>query len=558
MPLTKATYSMINGAIANVLDYGAVGDGVTDDSTAFDLAIATGKRVYVPKGKYSINATIATRTIIEGDGSTETILYPHDVTKGILTYTYSASTSPFAAYWTYHSEIRNVGFSGKSPTYGGYGFTFGGVDPTTNPGNAEYANNVKFYGCYFTDLTVGVKFPFGNIGSEFYSCGFQYNTYGVYLLSNNSGSGDVMHAGNKYFYGGEFHKNTVAVYYSDQVDGGGVAFYGTIIENNLCALYYYSTGSCLFTPFSFNDVWFEKNGAVDPAEPSTIYIDTWSGSTVTRALFNKRSFIIDGTGGQVYFNRGFFTDCYIKGTAQTVTVTDSRVENNQDNSGYTCTVDDPSTSSIIIRNPNTNYGPPRSKGCIIEGSPFLGLPTISNNGLHAYGRWFISPARRSKISAYGPSRIYSADGTTAITLNGSFSLTGSIVSDGRIYDSCNEFTRSSFLSSEYDYLSNPDSSFTTTAGWYVITFDVKQTVGTVSFSVTNLGTAQMATELTAPSNNVWHTIAAYAYSPGGQTMQLWVRGSGSNATWRMSAIQIHTFPTQRQAQDFITGGVYAE
>lgn len=39
MALTKVTYSMIDGAPFNVLDYGAVGDGTTDDGPAVQLAI---------------------------------------------------------------------------------------------------------------------------------------------------------------------------------------------------------------------------------------------------------------------------------------------------------------------------------------------------------------------------------------------------------------------------------------------------------------------------------------------------------------------------------------
>lgn len=57
MALTKVTYSMIDGAPINVRDYGATGDGVTDDTTALRAAFTAGagKSVYLPAGTYIIN-----------------------------------------------------------------------------------------------------------------------------------------------------------------------------------------------------------------------------------------------------------------------------------------------------------------------------------------------------------------------------------------------------------------------------------------------------------------------------------------------------------------------
>ena len=60
MSLTKVTYSMIEGAVFNVLDFGAVGDGVADDTNAFKAAIqaANGGCVFVPLGEYRITSPL--------------------------------------------------------------------------------------------------------------------------------------------------------------------------------------------------------------------------------------------------------------------------------------------------------------------------------------------------------------------------------------------------------------------------------------------------------------------------------------------------------------------
>jgi hypothetical protein len=70
MSLTKVSYSMINGAYVNVLDFGATGDGVTDDLAAIQDAIDSvsannsdifynkGGTVFLPSGKYRVTGTI--------------------------------------------------------------------------------------------------------------------------------------------------------------------------------------------------------------------------------------------------------------------------------------------------------------------------------------------------------------------------------------------------------------------------------------------------------------------------------------------------------------------
>jgi hypothetical protein len=69
MPLTKVSYSMIEGAVVNVLDFGAVGDGVADDTAVIQAAInslTTGGTVFFPTGTYFCNTglTVAGNNII--------------------------------------------------------------------------------------------------------------------------------------------------------------------------------------------------------------------------------------------------------------------------------------------------------------------------------------------------------------------------------------------------------------------------------------------------------------------------------------------------------------
>lgn len=63
MSLTKATYSMILGAVTNVKDYGATGDGVTDDYAALVAAftaVPAGSTIFFPDGTYNIGTNILT------------------------------------------------------------------------------------------------------------------------------------------------------------------------------------------------------------------------------------------------------------------------------------------------------------------------------------------------------------------------------------------------------------------------------------------------------------------------------------------------------------------
>jgi len=60
---------MIRGAMVNVLDYGAVGNGSTDDTAAFTKAAATGKPVWMPQGDYLVNEPVTFSSGLFGAGA---------------------------------------------------------------------------------------------------------------------------------------------------------------------------------------------------------------------------------------------------------------------------------------------------------------------------------------------------------------------------------------------------------------------------------------------------------------------------------------------------------
>jgi hypothetical protein len=108
MSLTKTTYSMIDGTPANVLDFGAVGDGVADDTMAIQNAITSlavlGGTVWVPRGTYKITSTLSIpgRVCLMGEPSGG-LTHP---SYSAVIFSYTGTNS---ACITHASPYRNAG-----------------------------------------------------------------------------------------------------------------------------------------------------------------------------------------------------------------------------------------------------------------------------------------------------------------------------------------------------------------------------------------------------------------------------------------------------------------
>lgn len=85
MSLTKVSYSMINGTQKNPLDYGAKGDGVTDDTAALNAWLAAGGG-WLPRGTYKVSSalTLSNDCVIQGEGRALSIIKTSSATADVV------------------------------------------------------------------------------------------------------------------------------------------------------------------------------------------------------------------------------------------------------------------------------------------------------------------------------------------------------------------------------------------------------------------------------------------------------------------------------------------
>ena len=76
MSLTKVTFSMTQGQVVNVLDFGADPTGVADSTQAINNALAAGAEIFLPAGTYKITSITHpnTQKIIRGEGKNSTVI----------------------------------------------------------------------------------------------------------------------------------------------------------------------------------------------------------------------------------------------------------------------------------------------------------------------------------------------------------------------------------------------------------------------------------------------------------------------------------------------------
>jgi hypothetical protein len=107
--VTKKTPISAFGQMASVKTYGAIGDGVADDTAAFNNALATSTAIYIPPGTYKITSTLAVpnNTTLYGAG--------RGTTK--LLHAFNGDMMSLGNY----SGLHGLWLDGQGSTYSGQG-----------------------------------------------------------------------------------------------------------------------------------------------------------------------------------------------------------------------------------------------------------------------------------------------------------------------------------------------------------------------------------------------------------------------------------------------------
>ena len=181
MALTKATYSMIKGAPVNVLDFGAVGDGVADDTAAIQAAIAAAQAaIEIGQSPFSVFY-----------GTAPTVYFPSGVYK--VTAALTADTVANITYLNFKGENAIIKANAGVTVFGGLGYmtafdglTFidGAIAISYKTNNVD-TNVLPITNCQFNNQTVASVRVGANCNSStlnITNCKFTSNLLTGYLL----------------------------------------------------------------------------------------------------------------------------------------------------------------------------------------------------------------------------------------------------------------------------------------------------------------------------------------------------------------------------------------
>lgn len=416
MSLTKATYAMISGAPLNVKDFGAVGDGTTDDTAAIQAAInavtSTQRTVYIPGGTYKVTSTLTipiemtiygtnrAGTNINYDGSGAAITTTADGTpnlsriclSGFGIYNVGSGTIGINFDNVQDSLVSNVTIADFS-LHGiycanGYNNVFEQIQSTNGYGiylgleaNANFIQQSTFLNNVNSGIFVG-----GGRANNIIGCDFEGNQYGVQVSGAPSGIGTK----SLLIQGCYFEANTVyEIIVEKHTALAGMPQQIDICDNYFCGI----VGACPV--------------AIEIVDANNINISENDFDNQGTAYQN--SVAVSGTGTVTHINWGFNKDTSLNGpsligTPKNVLQQSTAIAWGTFNGLGSVTLDETYNVTSIGRNSAGNY-----TVTINTSAPTSYCVVVNAENFNAYGAPMIAAATVTNSTTFN---IYTATAAT--------------------------------------------------------------------------------------------------------------------------------------------------
>lgn len=252
----------------NVKSFGAVGDGTTNNNSAFAAAIATGRPVFVPAGTYLVSTAlqlqVGQRLFGNGQGTIKITANDRAIwmnTNSEVDHlnfvgagksggqTYNGAILGYNAIgWTVH-DCYFSDFAGTAQQNGG-GAIICGLLASSN------SDGVKIYNNYFYNNHTGIN--------------LQHRAEYVLVVNNNFGSNDVgigIGAGNIVVSDNNIHNGTYGIKFYDGTNDGHSTISNNLINHNTYPLWIEDIDHPTGLQFSNNQIYY---GAIKIARSSNI------------------------------------------------------------------------------------------------------------------------------------------------------------------------------------------------------------------------------------------------------------------------------------------------
>ncbi|CAG4900872.1 hypothetical protein LMG31841_02927 [Paraburkholderia saeva] len=242
--------------VVSVKDFGAKGDGATDDTAAMQAAHTTGNLIYYPAGTYKFSTLTIPLGGIVGDGPSKTVLTSTDTANGDTILLTAQGQVPVPGGYLFRDFLL-ISAAGKTA---GNGMN---VNPATFENQGSTWENV-----WFSGHPTALMFSRASLWSIM-NCKFLgYTVQGVYVNNNNvADSGDSSIGGGTHFNTGA--PGAIAVYQAAsgglklnnfKMNGGGFGYFLGLNDNG-------STGDLIIS-----------NGSIENMTSSAIGLSRASGT----------------------------------------------------------------------------------------------------------------------------------------------------------------------------------------------------------------------------------------------------------------------------------------